>query len=326
MPRRRSNATTASMNTILAVLIASVAAPPALSVDSAKVDRGEVRGGPILKQAFRITNHAAETVAIAGLDSGCGCLRRSVSKNELKPGESADVSMDVNTMTQPDGPQTWTLKLRHRPASLPKATPDELLELRMVAKLVREVSVTPPMISVSTEAAATASIVLADSRAVPLGVKKIVSSSPHVAAKFKATARGQFAIELAIAAELPAGTHDETIVIHTDDAHYAELNVPARIVKRAKNAVNAFPESLELDAVESRGIVQFRRGGRPVEIASATCDIAGVTVTASTGSGPVATLKVTLGPTAAATGKAEVKVKFAEPEGAEFTLPVRWTK
>lgn len=112
LPRRRSNATTASMNTILAVLIASVAAPPALSVDSAKVDRGEVRGGPILKQAFRITNRAAETVAIAGLDSGCGCLRRSVSKNELKPGESADVSMDVNTLTQPDGPQTWTLKLR----------------------------------------------------------------------------------------------------------------------------------------------------------------------------------------------------------------------
>ncbi len=313
------------MNTIIAVLLASVAAPPTLNVDSAKVDRGEVRGGPILKQTFRVTNSSAEVVAIAGLDSGCGCLRRAVSKNELKPGESADVSMDVNTLTQPDGPQTWTLKLRYRPASLAKTSPDELQELRVTAKLVREVSVTPPMISVSTEAAATASIVLADSRGAPLSVKKVVSSSPHVVAKWKSDAKGRFTIELAIAAELPAGTHDETIVVHTDDAHYAELNVPARIVKRAKNAVNAYPDSLELDAVESRGIVQFRRGGQPVEIASAACESADVTVTASKGSGAVATLKVVLGPKATA-GKGEVKVKFAEPAGAELTLPVRWTK
>ena len=183
LPRFASDVTTASMNTIIAVLLASVAAPPSLSVDSAKADRGEVRGGPILKQSFRVTNNSAETIAIAGLDSGCGCLRRAVSKNELKPGESAEVSMDVNTLTQPDGPQTWTLKLRYRPSSLAKASPDELLELRVSAKLVREVSVTPPMIAVSTEAAATASIVLADSRNAPLNVKKVVSSSPHVVAR-----------------------------------------------------------------------------------------------------------------------------------------------
>lgn len=313
------------MNTLFAVLLACAAAPPSLSVDSSKVDRGEVRGGPILKQTFRVANNSAEPIAIAGLDSGCGCLRRSVSKNELKPGDSADVSMDVNTLTQPDGPQSWSLKLRYRPASLAKAASDEVLELKMSAKIVREVSVTPPMISVSTEAAATASIVLADSRAAPLTVKKVVSSSPHVVAKWKTDAKGRFAIELAIAAELPAGTYDETVVIHTDDVHYAELNVPARIVKRAKNAVNAYPESLELDAVESRGIVQFRRGGSPVEIASATSESNDVTVTASKGSGPVATVKVVLGPKAMA-GKSEVKVKFAEPVGAEFTLPIRWTK
>ena len=45
----------------------------------------------------------------------------------------------------------------------------------------------------------------------------------------------------------------------------------------------------------------------------------------SKGSGTVATLKVVLGPKATA-GKAEVKVKFAEPAGAELALPVRWGK
>jgi Protein of unknown function (DUF1573) len=300
-------------------LACALMAPPALSVDSASVDRGEVRGGPILKQTFRVTNASAETIVLAGLDSGCGCLKRAVSKNELKPGETADVSMDVNTLTQPDGPQTWTLKLRHRPASRAKAEPDETLELRVSAKLVREVSVTPPMISVSTDAAATATIALADKRTAPLTITKVAASSPHLVPKF-AGKDGKYAIELAIAADLPAGTHDETVTVFTDDAHYAELRIPARIVKRAKNAVNAYPESLDLEA--GRGIVQFRRAdGQPVKIESATCATAGVTVTASTGSGPVATVKVVA---SSGRGKADVTVTFAEPAGATRTVPVRW--
>lgn len=307
------------MNTLLGILAWSLAAPPLLTADSAKVDRGEVRGGPILKQTFKVTNSGAERVVIAGLESGCGCLRRSVSKNELKPGETAEVSMDVNTLTQPDGPQTWLLKLKHRPASAAKGDPDEVLELRLTATLAREVSVTPPMISVSTEAAATATIALADKRSSPLAIKKVVSSSPHLVPKF-AGSGGKFTVELAIAADLSAGTHDETIVIHTDDPHYAELQVPARIVKRAKNAVNAYPESLDLEG--NRGIVQFRRSdGKPVRIESAKCEAEGVMVTASTGGESVATIKVTA---TGAKGKAEVKVTFAEPAGAERTVPVRW--
>ncbi len=300
-------------------LACALAAPPALTVDAASIDRGDVRGGPILSQSFRVTNATAETIALVGLDSGCGCLKRSVSKTELKPGESATVSMDVNTLTQPDGPQTWTLKLRHRPASRAKAEPDDALELKVSAKLAREVSVTPPMISVSTEAAATATIALADKRPKPLTVTKVVASSAHLAAKF-AGKDGTYSIELAIAADLPAGTHDETVTVFTDDPHYAELRVPARIVKRAKNAVNAYPESLDLES--GRGIAQFRRAdGQPVKIESATCAAAGVTVTASAGSGPVATVKVVA---STARGRADVVVTFAEPAGATRTVPVRW--
>lgn len=305
------------MNFLL--LACALAAPPALTVDAATVNRGDVRGGPILSQTFRVTNTSAETIVLAGLDSGCGCLKRSVSKNELKPGESATVSMDVNTLTQPDGPQTWTLKLRHRPATRAKAEPDDTLELKVTAKLAREVSVTPPMISISTEAAATATIALADKRAKPLTITKVATSSSHFAAKFTGK-NGQYAIELAIAADLSAGTHDETVTIFTDDAHYAELRVPARIVKRAKNAVNAYPEALDLDG--GKGIVQFRRAdGQPVKIASATCATAGVTVTSSSGSGPVATVKVVA---TTDRGKADVVVTFAEPDGATRTVPVRW--
>lgn len=315
------------MNTMLGVLLLVVTAPPAtLTADAAAVDRGAVKAGPLLKHTFRVTNAAAEPVTITALESGCGCVRRSVSKNDLKPGEAADVTIEVNTLTQADGPQSWLLKLKHRRASAAKADPDELLELRLAAKLTHEVSVSPPMVSVSTEGEATATIMLTDKRATPLKISKLVSSSSHVTAKLRdAKTPGTQVIDLAVAADLAVGTHDETIVLHTTDTEYAELRVPARIVKRAKDAVTAYPLALDLTADAASGIVQFRRGGgKAVAIASATCGTPGVAVTASAGSGAVATIKVVV--SAKAGGKAEVKVKFSEPADAELVVPVRWEK
>lgn len=310
------------MNTMLGVLLALVtspAAPPTLTADAATVDRGDVKAGPVLKQTFRVTNRGADAVTITKLESGCGCVRRAVSKTDLKPGDSADVSLDVNTLTQPDGPQSWRLKLHHRPASVAKDAADEVLELRLTAKLTHDVTLTPPMVSISTEGEAATTVTLADGRPVPLTVAKVVSSSRHLTARLT-TAGGKTTIAVTVAAALPVGTHDETLVVHTTDPAYAELHVPARIVKRAKDAVTAYPEALDL--VEAAGLVQFRRaGGQPVAIASAACETPGVTVTASAGRGTVGTIKVAV---TGAKGKADVRVKFAEPAGAEVVVPVRW--
>ncbi|QEL20329.1 hypothetical protein PX52LOC_07422 [Limnoglobus roseus] len=316
------------MNTMLGVFLALVtapAAPPAvLTADQATVDRGEIKAGPMLKQTFRVTNTGAEAVSITKLESGCGCVRRSVSKNDLKPGDSAEVAIDVNTLTQPDGPHAWLLKLQHRPASAAKTAPDEVLELRLTAKLSHDVTVSPPMVSISTEVEAATTVTLTDSRRTPLTVSKVVSSSPHLAVKLRQPMKpGDLIVDVAVAAEMPVGTHDETLTVYTTDPAYAELQIPARIVKRAKNAVTAHPESLDL--IDTAGLVQFRRAGaKPVAIASAECSTAGVTVTASSGSGTVGTIKVVVSEKAGASGKADVKVKFTEPEGAEVVVPVRW--
>lgn len=310
------------MNTMLGVLLLVVTAPPAaLTADAATVDRGDVTGGTVLKQTFRVTNTGPEAVTVTGLDSGCGCLRRSVSKNDLKPGDAADVTLEINTLTQPDGPQTWLAKLKYRTLSAAKAAPDDVLELRLVAKLSRQVSVTPPMISVSTEGEAATSITITDKRKTPFAVKQVVSSSAHVTAKLRPAAEaGKFVLDLTVADGLPVGTHDETLIVTTTDAEYAELQIPARIVKRGKNAVTAYPESLDIEG--GSGVVQFRRGGaKPVAIASTECGTPGVTVTTSTGTGTVATLKVRVSTKA---GKAEVRVKFSEPADTEVVVPVKW--
>lgn len=309
------------MLAVFLIGVASSAAPPLLTAETVKVDRGEIKSGPVLKQVFKISNSSTETIRITGLESTCGCLRRTVSKSELSPGMTAEISMDVNTLTQPEGSQVWTLTLRYRAASWAKNTPDEQQEFRVLAKLTREVRVTPPMISVTTTSATTATIAVTDQRTTPFTIKKVVANSPHLVPKVQGKP-GQYTIELAIDESLPAGTHDATLIVQTNDTQYSELQIPARVVKRDRNAVSAYPESLELE--ELQGIVQFRRaGGQSLKISSATTTTPGLTVTMSEGRGTVATVKVVVGPDLKP-GKGEIKVVFAEPEGAERIIPVRW--
>ncbi len=312
------------MNLLLTLMLWTPLAPSGLTAETANVNRGELLGGPILKQTFKITNSSSDAIEITGLESTCGCLRRTVSRKNLPAGASADVQMEVNTLTQPDGPQTWRLKVRYRAASLKENEPDESLELSVSAKLKREVSVSPPMISVSTDSSATTRITLTDRREKPLRIKTVAATSAHITTKFEGKP-GSYTIELTISDALKSGTHDERILITTDDAHYDELQIPARIVKRDKNTVNAFPETLELEE-SGKGIVQFRRhDGKAVEIKDVKSSESKLSLTASKGSGPVATIKVGAGGVSGE-GQATITVVFAEPAGAERTVIVRWSE
>jgi hypothetical protein len=306
------------MNTILALLLGAVSAGPTVTVDRDAVDKGTVTAGPILKHTFTVTNRSSETIHVTALDSPCGCLRRRVSVDSLAPGASAEVVIEVNTLTQPSGPQQWrsTLKLRsgEQTAEVP---------LSVSATLVRELTVSPPMLSISTDGAATTTVTVTDSRAKPLTGLAVSPSSNLLSCTVTATSAGVWTITVRVSAELKPGTHDETIVLTSDDPAYTELRLPVRVVKRAAAAVTAHPSPLELTG--DRGLIQFRRAGNAVlEIANATCDIAGVTVTASGGRGPSAVVKAVVDTTVAkSSGKGTITVTFTEPP-TTVTVPVSW--
>ena len=79
----------------------------------------------------------------------------------------------MNTLTQPPGPNVWKAVVRYRVAdpsdgpAPPAVRPDAALELKVSARLVQEVSVTPPMLAVSTAAATTQTVTVTDRRASP---------------------------------------------------------------------------------------------------------------------------------------------------------------
>src|SRR5206468_10220289 len=134
-----------------------VAAPPA-------ADRGEVRTGPPLAQTFELAHRgAAGTVTIVDVETTCGCLKPTVSRNVLKPGERAELTFAVNTLTQPAGPNIWRAVVRYR---LDDAGPFEL-PVSVSATLVREVSVAPPVVAFSTATTAAQTVTLTDRRTAP---------------------------------------------------------------------------------------------------------------------------------------------------------------
>ncbi len=134
------------MNATFTLVALTLAAPPVaeplLKTPQPIAARGDVKAGPPLVHTFPLTNASDGPVAITAGEAGCGCVRRAFSATLLKPGETATLTVEVNTLTQPDGPNRWPLKVRYIRAYAP--TPEAELDLTLTATLSRDVTVTPP--------------------------------------------------------------------------------------------------------------------------------------------------------------------------------------
>jgi hypothetical protein len=337
------------MNTLFLLAALAPGQPPApnpapspLHCAAPLATKGDAKGGQPLTHTFELTHRgAAGAITITKVEAGCGCLRRSLSAGVLQPGETVKLTLEVNTLTQPDGPNRWqaavsyTLDLPAPPGAPAMSQSGEVL-LVLTANLSREVSVTPPQVGFSSAGEATQTLAVADRRAKPLTVVKVSTSSPHLTAAVGpvvAPAGGtrSQAVTVKLAADAPPGHRDETVVLLTDDAEYPEFRIPVRVFKRASGAVAATPDAVAVrfgsGPSDVSTLVQLRApDGKPVGVQSAESDDPAVAVKASAGSGPVATVRVTVAGTAAARpGSCTVRVRLAEPAGQEVTIPVSWT-
>jgi hypothetical protein len=297
--------------------------------------KGEVKAGPPLVHTFELFNNSSGTVTISKVEAGCGCLRQSLGATALRHGEKTRLVLEVNTLTQPDGPNRWQVVVSYKTqAPGAAAQPGEML-LQITANLSRDVAINPPQVAFSTTGEASQALVVTDKRA-KLTVLKAESSAAHLVATVGPAAKavpGQpraQAVTLKLAASAPAGHRDEIVVLYTDDPEYPELRVPVRVLKREAGAVRATPEAVNLrfatGQTEGSALVELRApDGKAVSIAGAESDFPGVQVKCSQGSGPVATVRIKVPETVAAQpGRCTVRVRLSEP-GGEVPIPVSWT-
>src|SRR5262245_12040168 len=77
--------------------------------------KGDVKAGPPLIHTFELWHNApAGIVTITKVEAGCGCLRQTLSSGVLQPGERAKLTLEVNTLTQPDGPNRWQIAVSYK--------------------------------------------------------------------------------------------------------------------------------------------------------------------------------------------------------------------
>ena len=313
--------------------------PPLSPIESTLYDRGTVRSGPSLSETLKLTHRGEPgTVTVTGVEASCGCTAATVTARRLRPGDATDFAISVNTLTQPAGVHTWKATLRYRfTPDDPKATPHDFeVWLGIKADLVREVSVTPPMLAISTATEARQTLTVTDIRARPLTVRAATTASPHVVLTVRpAVTTGGVtatAIDLHVTADYPAGSSQERVTLTTDDPACPELRVPVRIVKRDRDALVPSPE---LAAVRfspgqetASTLVQVRSPSRgTLRVEAAACDHPAVSVKFAASSGLVGTLRVVVDRAKAdgRPGEALVRVRFAEPAGATLVLPVQWS-
>ena len=319
----------------LLLALSLAAPPPPLSAPDAVADRGAVRTGPPLVHAFAVTNASGAPVHLLGVGTPCGCIAPALSREELRPGESATVTLALNTLTPAAGRQTWRGAVRyaaHRPGEAPALGQ---LAWALSAELVREVALTPPALALTAAGGAPVSVgvVLTDSRARPLAVKGVACTSPHLSVAVGVAADSpagrRVALTVTAAPGLPEGEFAEAVVIHTDDPACPELRLPVALSKRPKAAAVASPASADLVVEAGREsasvLVQVRSpAGRALKLASAASDDPRVAVSAAA-SGRLVTLRVTATPGTEPAGRAAVTVTLTDPPGA-VVVPVSWSR
>jgi hypothetical protein len=327
---------------ILAALTLGATPAGPLTAAAPSADRGEVRTGPPLVAVFELTHRGSSgTLTVTGVEAGCGCLKPTLSREVLRPGETTRLTLAVNTLTQPPGQNVWKAVVRYRVAEHgdgprpPSVRPDFELELRVSARLIQEVSVTPPMLAVSTAAATTQTVTVTDRRANPLTVRAATTTSPHLTATVR-PASGDLPrtqrVDVTVTDGYPPGQEDETLVLLTTDPTCPELRVPIRVTKRKPGAVSVTPDVAAVrfarGQAEASRLVQLRRpGGGELRVERVESDHPAVRAKWPTAAGPVATVRVVVDREKADgnDGKAEVRVLLADPVGESVMLPVTWT-
>lgn len=322
---------------IIAALVLGVTPADPLSSPTPAADRGEVRTGPPLTHTYEVVHTGSTPVTITSVESTCGCLKPTVSKTTLQPGERAAVTITVNTLTQPPGANTWRTTVRYRVVTAtPSVLPDAELDLKLTANLIREVSVTPPSLAISTSAEATQTLTVTDVRATPLTVLGATTTSPRLTAAVRAatTANGvrSQAIDLTVTAAYPPGQADETVVLRTNDPGCPELRVPVRVTKRTAADVIAAPEQPEVrfarGQAEASVLIQVRRpDGKAIRIAKVECEHAAVRGRWPEDAAAVASVRLSVDAAKAngRSGEATVKVILADPPGKEMLIPLKWS-
>lgn len=317
---------------LLAAFLASVATPAVradLHFPQPQVKLGQVRTGLPLSHRFTFVNSGTGPVAVTDLRASCGCLAPRLDQRLFQPGEAGVIALEINTLSQPAGPNVWRVGV---------ATRDEAGEhfqnLEVLADLLTEVKVEPAKLAVYTDTTLRHDVTVTDLRPKALRVTRALFASPHLGASVAAvpataTAPASYRITVEVRGSLQEGQHEDVLCIATDDPVYRELRVPVSVVKRSRQSVSAAPAQVELTIPRGQPapsrvvILRAGHGDEEVVVERVETDNPALRCRWVRGPGKMATLRVGVDHTRVQDVlTSAVRVYISKPAATVLTIPV----
>lgn len=294
------------------------------------VDKGQCKAGVVLSHMFELKNVGQELLVIRRMDGACGCIKLAVGARELRSGEKTLLTVEIATLTQPDGPQSWPIRLHYQSPSDEKAAREHTLELVIQAHIVRDVDIQPSRLVISMHGTTKHMITITDRRSKTLTIRQVSSASPFVTATIHNHTQSRYEIMLQVHGHLPEGEHDGSVSIWTDDPEYREIRIPVLILRQPNKQVTWTPDEMIFHlqpGQHSSQLVQIRsRTAEPVRIVSAISDHPAVQVKFPQESSRVSAVRISISPpTKSTSGTALVRLQLSEPRAETLLLPIRWT-
>jgi hypothetical protein len=294
------------------------------------VSLGSIKAGEPLAHTFAFVNDGPGEVEITNARASCGCLVPRLDRRLYPAGAAGELRFEVNTLTQAEGPHTWTIDVSYQDGTKPRE-----VRLELTATVVAEVRVQPSTLIMAADQVVAHEVVLTDRRPQPLSVTAVETSSPRLRARWDGGTREAGApwvgrIHVEIAADCPAGRHDEVLSIYTTDPVYQHLKVPVTVVKRSRQRLSATPGQVSLTApaggaIPSRIVLLRDRDDQAVEVQRVVAADPAVRCKWSKGPNNMATLKISVD-RAALAGRTQlrtaVRVEVAGPAAEAIMIPV----
>ena len=260
---------------------------------------GHLLAGKPFKHLFALNNQGKEAIHILEALPSCGCLRPTLSKTILNPGEAITLPIEIHTLTKPQGAHRFSINIRYKEAGEIKE-----LALEVKALIQVEVEVTPAASAIFTDRAITHTFSVKDMRAKPMRIIAADSSNARVTFQIHPPTLNENkesiqTITVFISELLTPGKQDLWIHLVSDDASYGEMKIPLTIVKRDGKLASAAPSRLYLEG--SVGIpfgakmVRINKAGtEPVKVDKVECSHPAFKCTWAQGPGDDATIRLLL--------------------------------
>jgi hypothetical protein len=287
---------------------------------------GTVKGGVVVSHHFELHNRGELPLELLEVRTGCGCLKAQPDRRSFAPGEKGSIRLQVQTVTQPAGPNVWGAEVRYR-----TARGEGVLNLRLTGQVSLDRQIRPAALVIHTAATIRHPFTLIEQRAKPVTLKAVTTSSPHVRVMAGPPMRqGEGwvrTLQLVVQPNCPEGRHECILSLVTDDPACPELNAPFTVVKKARDTVQASPSALEWTELGGDPLpaqLTVLRGGdeRPVVVEAVT--FTHPAFKATWVSGPRATLRIAVDRDQLPDGgvQAAAEVKLSSPAERTIRIPL----